>query len=238
MDKVERRIDVKINRNFLDKFSLLYINSSKIENNTIGIDLRPTVRDSAIKIYMHINPGEGNEDLVMTAIALDGTQYSPEVTEVLVKDVIVIGFNLFLDGSTNVEIWAGSPGGEYQSQGNFGRYFAAYIRRNFSPKVISLFDVSDTISASFSRQKIDPLLQFHFFDIRDIPKHFVFNSLGSKILDFCLSQDCITNAGVSATEQELESNRLNNYGFFYNQSDTCQSDFDILRFIQYGGITP
>jgi LynF/TruF/PatF family peptide O-prenyltransferase len=230
LDKVESRIDVKINRNLLDHFSALYIGSSKIENNTIGIDLRPTLQDSLIKIYMHIHPGEGNEDLVMTAIALDGAQYSAELTEVLINDVVVIGFNLFLDGRSNIEIWAGSAGGKYELQKTFGRYFTAYIRKNFARKVNSLFNVSDFVAASFSRQKIEPILHFHFVDIKDLRQYFAFNSLGNKIYDFCQSQDCVTYAGVTATEQDLESDRLDNYGFFYNKSDTCQPD-DILSLI-------
>lgn len=230
LDQVERRIDIKINRNLLDQFSALYIGSRKIENNTIGIELHPQLQDSFIKIYMHIHPGENNGDLVMTAMALDGTQYSPELTEVLMRDVVVIGFNLFLDGRTNIEIWAGSPGGKHQIQGNFGRYLTAYIQKNFSHKVISLFNISDLFVASFSRKTIDPLLYFQFFNIKEIPQHFRFNSLGDKIYNFCQSQDCITYAAVSAKERDLESSQLENYSFIYNKSDTCQSDIDRGRF--------
>jgi len=238
LDKVESRVGVQINRNLLDQFSSLYINSSQIETNTIGIDLRPTLQDSLIKVYMHLHPGEGNEDLVMTALALDGANYSAEVTEVLLKDGSLIGFNLFLDGRSNIEIWAISPGGKYQQRGNFGSYLAAYIRKHFSQKVISLFDVSDGIAASFSKQKTSPLLYFHFFDIKEIPKYFAFNSLGDKIYDFYQSLDCVTYATVYAREQDMESNRLNNYGFLYNRSDTCQVDLDKLRFTQQVGISP
>ncbi|MEG4851139.1 LynF/TruF/PatF family peptide O-prenyltransferase [Microcoleus sp. B5-D4] len=233
LDKIESRVGVKINRHLLDQFSALYIGSSKIENNTIGIDLRPTLQDSLIKIYMHIHPGESNGDLVMTAIALDSAKYSAELTEVLLRDVVVIGFNLFLDGRSNIEIWAGSPGGKYQTQENFGRYLAAYIQKRSSRKVNSIFNVSDSISASFSREKIEPLFHFHFFDIKDIPQYFAFNSLGDKIYDFCQSQDCVTYAGITAKARDLESIRLENYGFFYNQSDTCQPDIDIGRLAKF-----
>ncbi|MEG4838143.1 LynF/TruF/PatF family peptide O-prenyltransferase [Microcoleus sp. B9-D4] len=226
LERVESRVGVKINRNLLDQFSALYIGSSKIENNTIGIDLRPTLQDSLIKIYIHIHPGEGNEDLVMTAIALDGAEYSAELTEVLIRDVVVIGFNLFLDGRSNIEIWAGSPGGKYELQGNFGKYFTAYIQKNFSHKVISLFNVSDLLVANFSRKKIEPVLYFQFFNIKEIPQYFWFNSLGDKIYEFCQSQDCITYGAVSAKERDLESSRLENYGFIYNKSDTCQRDIE------------
>lgn len=229
LDKVERRIDIKINRNLLDQFSALYIGSSKIENNTIGIELHPQLQDSFIKIYMHIHPGDSNGDLVMTAMALDGARYSPELTEVLMRDVVVIGFNLFLDGRTNIELWAGSPGGKHRTQGNFGRYLTAYIQKNFSPKVISLFNISDLFIASFSRRIIEPILYFQFFDIKEIPQHFIFNSLGEKIYNFCQMQDCITYAVVGAKERDLESSRLENYSFIYNKSDTCQSNIDRSR---------
>ncbi|NCR43636.1 MAG: LynF/TruF/PatF family peptide O-prenyltransferase [Microcystis aeruginosa SX13-01] len=213
LDKVGSQVGVQINRNLLDRFSSLYIHSSKIETNTIGIDLRPTIQDSLIKIYMHLHPGGSHEDLVMTALALDGANYSAEVTEVLLKDGALIGFNLFLDGRSNIEIWAISPGGKYQHKGNFGRDLAAYIRKNFSQKVNFLFDVADGIAASFSKQKIDPIFYFHFFDIKDIPKYFAFNSLGDRIYDFYQSQDCVTYASISVREQDLESSRLDNYGF-------------------------
>lgn len=226
LDKIESRVGVQINRNLLDQFSALYIGSSKIENNTIGIDLRPTLQDSLIKIYMHIHPGESNGDIVMTAIALDGAKYSAELTEVLIKDVVVIGFNIFFDGRSNIEILAGSARGKYQPQGNFGRYLDAYIRKKFSRKVNYMFNVSDFMTASFSRQKIDPVFHFHFFDIKDIPQYFALNSLGDKIYDFCQSQDCVTYAGVTAKERDLENSRLENYGFFYNQSDTGQRDIE------------
>jgi LynF/TruF/PatF family peptide O-prenyltransferase len=229
LDKVESRIDVKINRKLIEQFSALYIGSHQIENNTIGIDLRPTLQDSLIKIYLHIHPGEGNEELVRTAIALDGAKYSVELTEVLLRDVIVIGFNLFLDGRSNVEILAGSPSIKYQIPETFGKYLTAYIQKNFSSKVNSLFNVSDALAASFSKKKIDPILYFSFFNIQDIPRYFAFNSLGDKIYGFCQSQDCMTVAGVSAREQDLEGSRLDNYGFFYNKSDTCQPDLDRVR---------
>lgn len=232
LDKVESRIDVKINRQLLDQFASLYIGSRKIENNTIGIDLRPKIQDSLLKIYMHIHPGENNEDLVRTAIAIDGSTYSYEVTEVLIRDVVVIGFNLFLDGRSNVEIWAGSPGIKDEPQSSLGRYLQAYIYKNCSRELISIFNVSDFIAVSFSKQRLDPLFHFHFLDIKDIPKYFAFNSMGDNIYDFCQSQDCVTYSGVIVREQELERNRLNNYSFFYNQSDMCLSDSDIVNLMQ------
>lgn len=231
LDRVESRVDVKINRKSLEQFAALHAGSHKIKNNTIGIDLRPRLEDSSIKVYIHLNPGEGDEHLVMTGMALDDAEYSDELIQVLVKDVSLIGFNLFLDGRSTVEIWASSPGGKYQSQKSFGRYLATYIRKNFSPKVISLFDAVDAISVSFpSRRKIAPLLYFFLFNIKDIPQNFAFNSLGEKIYDFVQSQDCITYTGIAAKEQDLQKSRLEKYHFLYNKSDTCQLDLDFNFF--------
>lgn len=67
------------------------------------------------------------------------------------------------------------------------QFSALYISSN--KKVISLFNVSDVLAASFSLERIEPVLYFTFLNIKDIPQYFAFNSLGDRIYDFCQSQE-------------------------------------------------
>ncbi|MEQ8465768.1 LynF/TruF/PatF family peptide O-prenyltransferase [Coleofasciculus sp. E1-EBD-02] len=85
LEKVESQVGVRLNRNLLEQFLAVHMGSHKIENNTIGIYLRPKYEESCIKVYLHLSLEEEPEDLVKTAIQLDGASYSAEVIQVLLK---------------------------------------------------------------------------------------------------------------------------------------------------------
>jgi LynF/TruF/PatF family peptide O-prenyltransferase len=222
LNQIENQVGVCINRDLFEKFSALHINSEKIVNNTVGVDLHPETKNSCIKIYIHTEQQEDPEELVRTALALDGVQYSNELIQVLLKDAIAIGFEFFFDGRSNLEFLPCSPGGKHGPQGNWGRYLTPYVRKNFSQKVVSFFEVSDFFYVTIGKSKPEPVLHFGFNKIKDIPKYFLFNSLGDRIYDFCQSQDCITYAVIGVTERNLESNRLEDFYFYYNKRDICQ----------------
>jgi LynF/TruF/PatF family peptide O-prenyltransferase len=222
MDKIESTVGVRLNRNLLEQFATLHLGSHKIHDNTVGIDLRPRNEDSCLKVYVHLVSEEEPEEVVRTALELDGGSYSPELTQVLLKSSIVIGFNLFLNGYSDLELWATCPGEQYEvPNSDRGKYLKQYVLNNFSQKVNNLFRDSSFLVVSFSNQK-EPALIFHYEDIKEIPKNFLLNSLGDRIYNFCQSQDCITYAGVAATERELEKDRLENFSILYNQRDECQ----------------
>lgn len=229
MDKIESTVGVRLNRNLLEQFATLHLDSHKIQNNTVGIDLRPRNEDSCLKVYLHLVPEEEPEELVKTALELDGGSYSTELIQVLLKSTVLIGFNIFLNGYSDVELWAIASGEKYEnSKSNADQYLNRYIQRNFSLKVNYLFKNCTFLAVTFSKQK-EPILIFHYEDTKEIPKNFLFNSLGDRIYSFCQSQDCITYAGVAVTERELEKERLENFSILYNQRDECQPLLNVKK---------
>ncbi|WP_293149499.1 MULTISPECIES: LynF/TruF/PatF family peptide O-prenyltransferase [unclassified Microcoleus] len=215
LDDVESQVGVKIDRHLFQRFLGLHINSPKIIDNGVGIDLRPQLEKSSLKI--HFNVGENPEELVRTALALDGSQYSAELIQALMKDVSLIGFDFFLDGRSEVELYAAAPGGKAQSQGDRGLLIKAYIQKNFSSRVNFLMDVSDILMVGFSQANSEPVIYFGFTDIQDIPKYFLFDNLGNRVYDFCKSREHLKLICVGVTEQDLESNRLENFRLYYNR---------------------
>ncbi|RCJ18680.1 microcyclamide biosynthesis protein [Nostoc sp. ATCC 43529] len=224
LDKVESQVGVRLNRDLLQQFVAVHIGSSKILNNTIGIDLRPRHENSCIKVYMHIEHEEDPEELVRTALKLDGDSYSSEMLQVLLKSTIIIGFNIFFNGYSDVELLVATVGDKYESHKfNRGKYLKHYIQKNFSLKANYMLRESNILLVSFSQaKKVNPLLIFHYEDIKDIRKYFSFNSLGDRSYSFFQSQDCITYAGVSVRELELQKDRLEKFSLFYNKRDKCQ----------------
>ena len=221
LDKIDSRLGVNINRQPFEQFAAAHVGSGKIMNNTIGIHLDSKFEDSSIMLYVHIEPESDPEELARTAIALDGGYYSDELTQVLIKDTLVIGFELFFDGRSRVDICP-SASAQPEGLGSKGKYLTPYIQKNFSQKVNSVFRGSDVLTVSFSKAYPQPIFWFLFRNTKDISKYFLFNSLGNKIYDFCQSQSCIVDATVAVTEQDLAKTRLENFCFYYDQRDECQ----------------
>ena len=221
LDKIENRLGVRIHRESFEQFASAHIGSHKIMDNTIGIHLGSKLEDSSVMLYIHLDEKEDPEELARTALALDGGHYSDELTQVLIRDTIAIGFELFFDGRSHVElcpIASAQPG----AIGNRGKYLTSYMQKYCSQKVNSIFRESYFLMASFSKAYATPVLWFYFHNVKDIPKCFSFNSLGDRVYDFCQSQSCIASAAVAVTEPELEKSRLENFCFYYNKRDECQ----------------
>jgi LynF/TruF/PatF family peptide O-prenyltransferase len=223
LNNIGNRLGVHINRNSFEQFTTVHIGSSKIHSNTIGINLGSKLEDSSVMLYLHLERETDPEELVRTAIALDGGHYSDELIQVLIRDTICIGFELFFDGRSHVEICPGASAPRHPGAlGNRGNYLIPYLKKHFSSKVNTIFSGSHGLMVSFSKAYFNPVLWFYFSNTKEISKYFLFNSLGNRIYDFCQSQSCITDVAVAVTEPDLENSRLGNFCFYYNQRDECQ----------------
>jgi len=213
LDSIESRVGVKINRDSLLKFLAAHINSGKIMGISTGLDLRSELGKSSVKIHFMLY--ENSEELVSTAIALDGGHYPIELVQVLLKDCRIIGFDFFLNGHSEVELYGYSS--EKQGSIHRGEYLRYYIKKNFSQKVISLLDIADHFMAGFSKANVEPVLYYCFDNIKDIPKYFCFNGLGNRVYDFGRSQDSIIMTLIGVTEGSLNVERLDDFRLYYRK---------------------
>lgn len=217
LDTLESRVDFEVNRELLHRFLASHLDSPKITSSIVGVDLRPSIEESSVKIHFHVDKEEDAGELAQTALALDGGDYSPELIQALSKDTTLIGFDFFLNGDSEIELYASCPGGKGELSGNWGRDFLPYVRKNFSDKVISLVDVSDMFMVGYSKANPEPVLYFAFFDLKDIAQYFSLNSLGQRIYDFCKSQDGLFYYCLGVNEQDLAGNRLEKVRFYYGK---------------------
>lgn len=218
-DEVESRVEVTIDRGLLEKFLTLNQNSDKIEASLMGIDLRPNVKESSLKVHLRLDPQQDADELVMTAIDLDGGDYSPELTQVLLKDTFLIGFDFFLDGGSAVEMYTICPGKKPLAMlGKKGAYLKPYVLSNFSHKVTSLLQEVAALTVGFSKENPRPVLYFEFETLREVKYNLLFNSLGDKIYDFCLHNQIENFVSIGVTEPDLEKRRLENFRFYYRKA--------------------
>lgn len=66
------------------------------------------------------------------------------------RDTTVIGFKLFFDGRSRVDIGL-SASAQPEGLGSKGKYLTPYIQKNFSQKVNSVLSGSDVLTVWFSK---------------------------------------------------------------------------------------
>ncbi|MEQ8539051.1 MAG: LynF/TruF/PatF family peptide O-prenyltransferase [Coleofasciculus sp. D1-CHI-01] len=224
LDQLESHLGVKIKRQAFEQFCAIHFNSRKIVNNSIGIHLDNNIKNSSVSLYFHLDFEQDPEELVRTAMTLTQKFYPEELTQILIRETIMIGFELFFDGRSVIEICAGAPAisGKLGTKGN---YLTPYIEKNFSQKVNDLFRKSRLIILSYSQVYTEPILWFYFIDddAKKLSTLFYFNGLGERICGFIKNQDCLVDAAVTVTEKELEKSRLENFCIFYTRRDSCQA---------------
>jgi LynF/TruF/PatF family peptide O-prenyltransferase len=218
LDAVKCRVGISVDRELLDKFLAVHINSNKITSSLVGIDLRSNIKDSSLKVHIRLAEDQDCDELVMTAIALDQGSYSPEVIQVLLKDCYMIGFDFFLNGYSVLEFYTCCAGKKPLSiLGKRGQYLRSYIEKNFSPKIISLANESSVFLVGFSKENKEPVLYFEFDDLKDVKKSFLFNSSGERIYGFCQNNELYGFVSIGVTEKALEKNKLEEFRFYYRR---------------------
>lgn len=223
LDKLEGYLGINIKRQAFEQFCATHFNSRKIINNTIGIHVDSNLKNSSVTLYFHLDYDQDPEELVRTAMTLDQGFYPEELTQILLRETFIIGFELFFDGRSVIEICPAAPA-VAGNLGTRGNYLTPYIEKYFSEKVNFLFRKSDIVFLSYSGTSTEPVLWFYFRDagVKNISTLFSFNDLGDRVYSFVKNQDCVADAAVVVTEKELEKSRLENFCLFYTRRDSCQ----------------
>jgi LynF/TruF/PatF family peptide O-prenyltransferase len=218
LDAVESRVGISVNRKLLEQFLAVHLNSNKIPASLFGIDLRPNIKDSSLKVHIHLAADQDCDELIMTAIALDQGSYSPEIMQVLLKDCFMIGFDFFLNGYSVLEFYTCCSGKEpLPVLGRRGAYLRSYIEKNFPKKIISLVNESAALLVGFSKENTEPVLYFEFDRLEELKKSFLFNSLGERIYGFCQNNRPDGYISIGVTEKALEKNKLEEFRFYYRK---------------------
>ena len=217
LDSIENRVGISINRELIHVFLKTNGFPEKVIASTVGIDLRPTIKDSSVKIHIVID--KDSIGLIEKSIYLDGSKYSDELTEMLLKDTYMIGFDFFLDGRSEIEIYA-AISEEVNRQPHLpqcgrGYFLKKYMQDNFSQRVSSLIAAANVFMIGFSRANKEPVLYFGFYDFMDLFKHFTFNDLADRVCNFCQHQDRIYLTWVGVTASELEKDRLESSRIYF-----------------------
>lgn len=192
-----------LNYDILKKIFSSKINIKKLEVVSLGIDFRKELKDSRVKCFFETN--SRYYELFNLAMNLHGV--SEKVSEVMFKNRLIIGVDLFFDGKTQIKLYAPFKKFELKNEVIFNN-----LNKIFPNQVFELLSKNKTLYISFKGPPFNRILSFYPKDLNKTTKQLdnkILTSLANSI-DYSLD-DCI----VSLEEEEINIGKIENFNFYY-----------------------
>jgi len=207
--QIESRADVQINYDLLQQFLGKTFDFSKVKRLTTGIDLRHNIADSSLKIHMRL---ENYPEKVHTAWVLDGNS-SAALPWVKLQAVPQIGFDFYLDGRSEIELYAELKEEQFQQPDT-----QAFLKQIFPLPVLQPLQAADIFHIGLSKANADPVLYYLLKEKKDLLNYFAITDTAQKVHAFYQHQATLPYMWVGVTQKELQQSRIENVRLYYHQS--------------------
>jgi LynF/TruF/PatF family peptide O-prenyltransferase len=208
--KVESRVGVQINYDLFRKFFTRDFDFSKLKGLTTGIDLRETLEGSSLKQHIIVDSAIDQEKLEM-ALEL-GEIASESMRTFFLKTAFLIGFDYFLDGHSEIELYC-----KIEPQLFIHPDIQGFLRQNFSTSTLKLAQALGGFGIGYSKGNLSPVLYFHILDRRSLQSYFKLNDLACQANNFYQNKETKLGVGIGIAEQEFYENRINNIRLYYKR---------------------
>lgn len=209
LHQVERQVGVQVNDELLQRFLGNNFDFSKIMVLSIGVDLRPNLADSSLKMHISIRD---YPEKVATALALDGSFEDSELYTVLLNTASLIGFDYYLDGRSEIELYA-SLGEQELKNPNV----QTFLQKHFSQTALHPLEASSAFLTGLSKGNSSPVLYYLLKDKKDLQHYFRLNDAAQRVHSFYQDQENISYIWVGVAEQELQNSRIENIRLYYHK---------------------
>lgn len=208
--RVESRADVRLNYDLLQKFLGSDFDFSKIARLSTGIDLRKNLADSSLKMHIII---ENYPEKVATALGLDGSIKPGILHEILVRTISLIGLDFYLDGRSEIELYASLTEQEFNNS-----QMQAFLKQNFSLPALQPLQASNAFYIGLSKGNSQPVLYYSLKSKKDLQNYFRLNDMAQQVNNFYQNQETLPYVWVGVSEQELQNNKIENIRLYYHKS--------------------
>lgn len=151
--RLEERPELQINRSLLQQFLATGLDPSKVDMVTVGVDVRPELRHSRIKLYFSIRD---YPEKIAIAIALCGEQRDWE--KLIVNGTLLVGFDFFFDNRAAVEVYPTFSPADLQRAD-----VQAYLTSRLPAKALPLLYESRSVQIGISNDNDSDILYFNNF---------------------------------------------------------------------------
>ncbi|MEO1431535.1 MAG: DUF5838 family protein [Cyanobacteria bacterium J06633_8] len=202
--QVETRVGTQINYSLLGQFLGHNFDFSKVKEISAGIDLRGDLAESSLKIAIII---EDYPEKLETAFFLCDCI---EKKDYLNNSVRHIGFDFYLDGRSEIELYASI------SEKDFSKPQSQHLVQRYFPKSLNPLEISKAFVIGLSKANSSPVI-YYSLDKKKILSYFNLNDTAQRVHNFYQHQEIRPEVWVGVTKEELEKTRIDNIRLYYHK---------------------
>ena len=219
--QVENRVNVKIDYDLLHQFIELPNCLNTVMPISCGVDLRSTLSESSLKTHFRLDfldqPVTSMLDLIDSALSLscldDSSMDLLNTFNVYIprhKLIPQVGFDFFLNGSTEVELYLEIT----EEYFNNPQVWEA-LQYRFSEKILSPLERSSTFHIGLSKANSNPILYYRLKNKRDLSRYFSTNVTAERVVSFYQQQTTQPHMWIAASEEDLNKQKLDSVRLYY-----------------------
>lgn len=210
--QVENRVDVQINYDLLKRFLGKSFDLSKVPRITTGVDLRPNIADSSLKIHLRLDDHPENLKKIEAALTLDGNN-SVAQHWIALQTVHLIGFDFYLNGRSEIELYCELTEEQFQQPD-----IQSFLKQTFPSFVLEPLNASSAFYTGLSKDNANPVLYYNLKDKKDLLSYFSINDTAQRVHAFYQNQPVISHMWVGVAQGELQKTRIENIRLYYYKS--------------------
>jgi LynF/TruF/PatF family peptide O-prenyltransferase len=206
---VEERPEIQIDRSLLQQFLATGLDPSKVVMLIFGIDNRPELRHSRIKIYVTVR---NYPEKIATAIALCGKQR--DWGNLIVNGTLQIGFDFFFNNRAAVEVYPIFYKADLQRPD-----VQSYLAKRLPAKLLPLLQESEYLQIGISNDNESDVLYFK-------ASNNMMNSLGNERVKQVYSKYrnlVFEDLYIGIPESEFSAESIQSVKMYYQMNDCLRS---------------
>lgn len=219
--QVENRVGANIDYNLLDQFIERPNCLNTVMPISCGVDLRSTLSESSLKTHFRLDfldqPVTSMLDLIDFALSLscldDSSMDLLNTFNVYIpkcKLIPQVGFDFFLNGSTEVELYLEIT----EEYFNNPQVWQA-LQYRFSEKILSPLEKSGIFHIGLSKANSNPILYYRLKNKQDLPRYFSTNVTAERVVSFYQQQTTQPHMWIAASEEDLNKQKLDSVRLYY-----------------------
>ena len=203
--KVESRIDVQINYSLIQQFFGNDFNFNQMTEFMVGVDARQELAESKLKISLTI---KDYPEKIKRAIELNGG-LDKNIYNLLVSNSLHIGFDLSLDGRSEIELYPYIRNQEFQIF-DIQQRLASVL----SPQALQFLHICSRICVGLSKANADKVVYFYLKNINDFLNYFPVNDNARRVHAY-YQQQPMREMCVAVQEKELLEGTIQKMNLYY-----------------------
>ncbi len=208
LHRVEERPGVKLDYHLLQQFIGAGLDPNRFKWINVGVDAQTQLNDSRLKLYITI---ENYPEKEATAIALCGE--NRDWAKLLVSHQLLIGFDFFLDGRTDIELYP-TFGPEDLQRADV----QTYLRSILPARALPLLDKCPSFQMGISKSNESDALYFnHPIDPNDFVDN-LGNEMAKKVHGYYRNQP-VKELLVGIPASEFLANSLRKVKMYYRMTE-------------------